>query len=200
VRGYEDFVTSSTNGREIHIYRVQSLNAECFGEVTAIEFCYEYNPIGPGEPVFNWTVLILEETNHFTITRIIAIESHPNLFNGAATCMNTGIGWQTECCDRVYISNFYIETNNFVFGVTESAQGNTRGATLLRIFESQLEYTVNTLLVSAVGQIISVGSTLPRPNIGVQRGLHMLWFVIGKFIQNLMVCTRLRTCIAKYSL
>ena len=67
VREYDEsnVLTGSTNGREIHIYRVQSLSAECYGEVTAIEFCYEYNPVGSGEPIFNWTVLILEETNYF---------------------------------------------------------------------------------------------------------------------------------------
>ena len=87
--------------------------------------------------------------------------------------MNTGVG-QTECCDREYISSFNIQTNNFVFGVTESAQGNTHGATLLRFFESQLDYTVDTLLITAVGNNISVGSTLVRPDVGVQRGLRML--------------------------
>ena len=85
VREYDgsNVLTGSTNGREIHIYCVQSLSAECYGEVTAIEFCYEYDPAGSGEPIFNWTVLILEETNCFTITRIISIESHPNSANGA---------------------------------------------------------------------------------------------------------------------
>ena len=54
VRDYESNVlTGSANGREIHIYHVQNLNTECYGEVTAIEFCYEYNTIGLGEPVFN---------------------------------------------------------------------------------------------------------------------------------------------------
>ena len=180
-------LTGSTNGHIIRIYRVQSLSAECYGEVTAIEFCYEYYPVGSGEPVFNWTVLILEETNVFTITGIISIESHPNADNGAI-CMSTGVGL-TECCDREYVSSFNIQTNNFVFGLTQSAQGNTHRATLLRFFESQLDYTVDTLLIAAVGQTISVGSTLLRPNNGVQRGLHLLWFVIGKFIQNLVVYT-----------
>ena len=183
-------LTGSTNGHEIHIYRVQSLSAECYGEVTAIEFCYEYNTVGSGEPVFNWTVLILEETNFFTITGIISIKSHPNADNGAI-CMSTGVG-QMECCDREYVSSFNIQTNNFVFGVTQSAQENTHGATLalLRFFESQLDYTIDTLLIAAVGQNISVGSTLVRPNTGVQRGLRLLWFVISKFIHtNLVVYT-----------
>ena len=108
--------------------------------------------------------------------------------------MNTGIG-QAECCDREYVSNFNFQTNNFVFGVTESTQGNTHGARLLGFFESQPEYIVHTLLISTVGQTISVGSSLIRPNTGVQRGLRMLWFVLGKFIQWCAHCTIAMSCI-----
>ncbi len=89
--------------------------------------------------------------------------------------MDTGME-QAECCEREYImiSSFNFQTNNFIFGVTESAQGNTHGATLLGFFESQPEYIVHTLLISAVGKTIAVGSTLIRLNTGVQRGLRML--------------------------
>jgi hypothetical protein len=160
----------ATAGDVINLYRVQNLNAECYGEVTAIEFCYRYNTGGPGEPVFNWTVLILEETNVFTVTRIITIESHPDLLDGNS-CMDAG-----ECCDREDISNF--QTNNFIFGVTESAQGNTHGATLLGFHDSLNEYMVDTLLIPTTGLSISVGSTLTRPQSGVPRGLQLLWFMI----------------------
>jgi hypothetical protein len=148
--------------------------------VTAIEFCYRYNTEGPGEAVFNWIVLILrEETGVFTITRIIAIESHPDL----NSCMDDE-GGQIDCCDREDISSFIFQMHNidmYTFGVTESAQGNTHGATLLGFHDSQNEYIVDTLIISATGQNISVGSTytLSRPG-GVQRGLRQLWFVIGK--------------------
>ena len=57
------------------MFRVQNLNyTERFGEVVAIDFCY----LRPKGGVLSWTVLILEETSIFTITRIIAIESDPN--------------------------------------------------------------------------------------------------------------------------
>ena len=175
-------VTAPTAGGEVTMNRVQNLNSECTGEVTAIEFCYRYSAAGQGEPVFSWTVLILEEnSNSFTITRIIAIESRPNLLDGDH-CIDVGRG-RTECCDREDFNSFSVVSNNnnmFIFGVTESAQGNTHEATLLGAHESQPEYRVYTLSISAVGQTIAVGSTLPKPRQGNNRGLRLLWFVIGK--------------------
>jgi hypothetical protein len=176
-------ITQITAGDSLSLYRVQNLNADCTSEaVTAIEFCYRYDTEGAGEAVFNWTVLILEESNVFTITRIIAIESHPSLLDGN-NCYNRSMddidaGGRVDCCDREDISNFNFQTNTFIFGVTESAQGNTHGATLLGVHESQLVYTVETLMISATGLNISVGSTLSRPK-GVQRGLRLIRFVIG---------------------
>ena len=172
----------STAGGEVTIYCVQNLNSNCTGEVTAIKFCYRYSTAGQGEPVFNWTVLILEENgNGFTITRIITIESHPNLLD-ADHCIKVG-GGQTgyRCCDRENFNNFSVVSNNmFIFGVTESAQGNTHNATLLGFHDTLAGYKVNTLRISAGGQTIAVGSTLPR-SIGQQLGLRLLQFVIGKF-------------------
>ena len=171
-------LTSTTNGDVINLYRVQSLNAECYGEVTAIEFCYQYNTIGQGEAVFNWTVLIFEETDVFTVRKVYVLESHPDSLK---ECVNIG-GGRAECCDREVIEGFDLQ-NSFIFGVTESAQGNTAGATLLGFFDDaaftvQPEYVVFTLQIGNVGLNLSVGSTLPRPG-GVQRGLRMLWFVTG---------------------
>ena len=173
-----EVVTVSTAGDSLTIYRVQNLNADCTREaVTAIEFCYRYDTDEPGEAVhvFNWTVLILEETNVFTITRIIVIESHPDLLGGN-DCTDDEKR-RVACCDREDISSFNIQTYNFVFGLV---QGNTHGATLLGFHESQAEYTVGTLIISTTGQNVSVGSTLPRPAGGTSRGLRLLWFVIGK--------------------
>ena len=172
----------ATAGGSLTMYRVQNLNADCTREaVTAIEFCYQYtDTVGPGEPVFNWTVVILEETNVFTITRMMVIESHPNELDDN-DCTNVGEGGQVVCCDRKDISSFNFQRSDmFIFGVTESAQGNTHGATLLGVHESQAEYRVDTLMSSVDKQSISVGSTLPRPGSGDQRGLRLLWFVIGK--------------------
>ena len=186
--GFErNILTVTTVGDEVTINRVQNLNSqtECTGvrEVTAIEFCYRYNATGQGEPVFNWTVLILEEDEDgFTISRIITIESHPNNTLNEGHCINVGEG-KTGCCDREDFNSFSVVTNNndmFVFGVTESAQGNTRDATLLGAHDSQAEYRVDTLRISTGGQTIAVGSTLTKPLQGQQLGLRLLRFVMGK--------------------
>ena len=184
VREYpSDALINTTAGDVINIYRVQTLNAECFGEVTAIEFCYQYSTTaGPGEAVFNWTVLIFEETAIFTVTKIYILESRPSSLRGSE-CVDIG-GGRAECCDRQAAIDGFDLQNGFIFGVTESAQGNTAGASLLGFlddptFSVQPEYTVFTLqIANNIGQNLSVGSTLPRPE-GVQRGLRMLWFVTG---------------------
>ena len=174
-------LTTTTVGDVVNIYRVQNLNGECYlGEVSAIGFCYQYNATEAGEAVFNWTVLIFEETVVFTIARIYVIESRPNSLSGG-DCENVS-GGRAECCDREYIRSFNLQTNNFVYGVTESARGNTHGATLLGFSDDELlqpDYIVNTVPIPKTGQNISVGSTLPKLQ-GVQRGLRMLWFVIGE--------------------
>jgi hypothetical protein len=166
----------------INIYRVQTLNAECAGELTGIEFCYRYSTTaGQGEAVFNWTVLIFEETEVFTVIKVYILESRPSSLTGGE-CMDIG-GGRAECCDRRETIEGFDLQNGFIFGVTESAQGNTAGATLLGFlddptFNIQPEYLVFTLQIGNVGQNLSVGSTLPRPE-GAQRGLRMLWFVTG---------------------
>ena len=177
-----DTLTNTTAGDVINIYRVQNLNAECFGEVTAIEFCYQYSTTAiPGEAVFNWTVLIFEETAVFTVTKIYILESRPSSLRGGE-CEDIG-GGRAECCDRQETIEGFDLQNGFIFGVTESAQGNTAGASLLEFlddptFRVQPQYIVFTLQIANVGQNLSVGSTLLRPE-GVQRGLRMLWFVTG---------------------
>ena len=179
VRDFEsDVLTAATIGGAVNLYRVQpNLNAECHGEVTAIEYCYQYD-LSSQETVFNWTVLIFEEANNFTVTKLFVIESCPSSLNeDSAYCMDVGIG-RAKCCDRTLIEGFDLPMNNFIYGVTESAQGNTAGATLLGFHGSQSEYVIDTAIVPKTGDI-SVGSTLPRPQ-GVQRGLRMLWFVIGE--------------------
>ena len=147
VREYpNDALTNTTAGDVINIYRVQTLNAECFGEVTAIEFCYRYSTTArPGEAVFNWTVLIFEETAIFTVTKIYILESRPGSLHGGE-CVDIG-GGRAECCDRQPAIDGFDLQNGFIFGVTESAQGNTAGASLLGFlddptFSVQPEYTV----------------------------------------------------------
>ena len=177
-------LTSTTAGDVVNLYHVQTLNADCYREVTALEYCYRYNTTVPVEAVFNWTVLIFEETNFFTVIKIYALESHPSSLS-ERECMNVSRG-RAECCDQKVIEDFNIPmATNFVFGVTESAQGNTAGATLLAFldddeFTVQPEYVVYTVQIHKEGLNLSVGSQLNRTNTGTQRGLRMLWFVTGK--------------------
>ena len=185
VRDYNesDVLTNTTDGSVINLYRVQNLNTECHGEVTAIEYCYQYNLSPAQETVFNWTVLVFEEGNLFTVTRVFSIESRPSLLISEDNCVDVG-GGRAKCCDRTLIEGFDLPMRNFNFGMTESAQGNTAGATLMgfiddNTFAIQPQYLVDTLQVNEGGQNLSVDSTLPRPQV-VQRGLRMLWFVIGK--------------------
>ena len=171
------------NGHEIRLHRVENLTVECTGEVTAIEYCYQYYSIEPGEAIFNWTVLFLkEESDSFKITKVHSIESHPNSLPENDCQNDTRVPGTIRCCDRENITSFDLDLqmNDFIFGVTESAQGNTHNAALLG-FHSLPEYNVDTMLVSKAGLMmnISVGYTLPKPS-GARRGLHMLWFVIGK--------------------
>ena len=179
-------LTNTTAGDVINMYRVQTLSAECFGGVTAIEYCYRYSTTGQGVSVFNWTLLIFEETAVFTVTKLFVLESRPRSL-GEGECVNIG-GGRAECCDREIIQGLELQ-NDFIFGVTESAQGNTAGVTLLGFiddptFTVQPEYIVFTLQTGRnVGQNLSVGSTLQRPK-GVQRGLRMLWFVTGTLASN----------------
>ena len=149
--------------------------------MTAIEFCYQYNRIEPELAVFNWTVLIFEQitVTEFRITKMYDIESRPASLTGGE-CENID-GGKAKCCDRVYISSFNFQTNNFIFGVTESAQRNNHYATLLGFSDSLPQYRVSTLFLSKVGLTLSVDSTVTVPNSPLaQRGLRMLWFVLGK--------------------
>ena len=73
---------------------------------------------------------------------------------------------------------------NFTYGVTEADQGNTHGATLLGFADSLPQYRVATTQLFKTGLSLSVGSTVPRVPV-TQRGLRMLWFVIGELILGL---------------
>ena len=171
----------------INIYRVGSLNGNCLGEVSAIEYCYQYTVSGQGEAVFNWTVLILDNLLSGTdlrITHLYTIDSRPDSLDDGA-CQNANGGAKRRCCDVEHISGFNLSVD-FVFGVTESARGNTHSATLLGYHESgQPEYLVGTQLQNKMGLSLLVSSTVPGNALSQQRGLRMLWFVIGK----LNVCT-----------
>ena len=140
-------LTSTTDGNLVNTYRVQNYvnPVDCSGEVTAIEYCYQYTTVGWEEPVFNWTVVVLEETNVFTITKIIAIESRPNSLHEEDCEPVSGLPEIIKCCDRDNIISLNLQiNNNFVFGVTESTQGNTHNATLLGFHEAKYGIRVDT--------------------------------------------------------
>ena len=181
-----DVLTNTTNGSVVNLYRAQP-NTGCDGseEVNAIDYCYQYE-LSSWETVFNWTVLIFEETHVFTVTKIYVIESRPSSLSGDK-CMNAG-GGRVKCCDRTLIEGFDLPMSNFIYGVTESARGNTAGATLLGFFaahdtSTQTEYIIYTVQINRGGQNLSVGSTLPDKDGGESIGLRMIWFVIGEFVE-----------------
>ena len=178
-----DSVTKvATTANEINIFRVENLNQDCSGEVTAIEYCYLYDlPGGVGEIVFRWTVLILEDTGagNFRITNSYTVESRPNS-SSSVHCSAGDKSGRINCCDSEQINGFIFSVN-FVYGVIGPSQGNTYGASLLGVHDTALpQYQVNTIIVlRSAGQTLSVGSTLPSGSIE-RKGVRMLWFVIGK--------------------
>ena len=181
-----DVVTSTTIANTVNIYRVESLNGNCLGEVTAIEYCYEYTVSGQGEAVFNWTVLILENSQggNFIITNLYAIDSRPD-FLDSGSCMNTSSGTR-RCCDVEQINGFNLSVN-FVFGVTGPSQGNTHSASLLGFSDALPQYRVTVVILNSAVLSLSVGSTVPSVPL-VQRGLRMLWLVTGKLMECVKVC------------
>ena len=70
---------------------------------------------------------------------------------------------------------------NLIFGVTESTQGNTHRATLLGYHDALPQYWVATVLLNKAGLTLSVGSTVSSAPVA-QRGLRMLWFIVGKHV------------------
>ena len=154
------------------------MNQNCLGEVSAIEYCYQYTVGGQGEAIFNWTVLILENSKggSFRITNLYVIDSRPDSLD-SGSCMSTSNG-KRRCCDVEQISGFNLPVD-FVFGVTGPSQGNTHSASLLGCHESLSQYLVGTQQHVSAGLSLSVGSTIPRIT-PILRGLRMLWFVIGK--------------------
>ena len=168
-----------TTTNTIRIYRVENLNGNCLGEVTAIEYCYQYTVSGQGVAVFNWTVLILENSQggNFRITNLYAIDSRPDSLDSEG-CMNINNGLMRRCCDVEQISGFNL-SENFVFGVTGPSQGNTHSASLLGYHESLSQYLVDTQLQNIAGLSLFVGSTVHRM-LPVQQGLRWLWFVVGE--------------------
>ena len=180
MRNLDAQLTSSTPPDFLYIFCIPTLDASCYGPVTAIEYCYRYSPsAGTVQVTFNWTVLILEDTgSNFVINDTYIIQSSHSM--DSANC--TSSGDEVICCDVTKTDRLYFLIN-FAFGVTESAQGNTHGATLLGFSDALPQYRVNAVVLSRVGLTLSIGSTIGS-SLTAQRGLRMLWFVIGELIYN----------------
>ena len=171
-------MTTTTSADAVNIYSVENLNQNCVGEVSAIEYCYHYS-VGQGQAVFNWTVLILENLpgNRFMITNLYVIDSCPDSLDSGSCSNNINSGTR-RCCDVEQISGFNL-SENFVFGVTGPSQGNTHSASLLGFSDALPQYRVDTTLLSSADLSLSIGSNVSSVPV-VQRGLRMLWFVVGK--------------------
>ena len=151
-----------SNRNTLYIFSLPHLNDTCYGTVTAIDYCYEYNGAG-----FNWTVLILN--SHFTILETFHIENH-------STVHQNTIGRTAFQCDTMYIDGFDIPRNNFFFGVTDSVEGS--GASLLTFHDSL--YMVDAIVMPKDNLKLTRGSTIPTTDSqSTLRGVRCLWFVIG---------------------
>lgn len=166
--GHDIYTESIANGTLL-IYPVTSLNSTCYGTVTAIEYCYRFT--GVDQAMLDWTVFILEDrSNEFMINHLHNIQAHGSLSSANCTSsLTTGV----TCCNRTSIENFNLSMN-FAFGVTDS-----QGATLLGVHNGVPQYTVNVVLLNKNNFNLSVGHTIPHTPM-VQRGIRMLWFIIGK--------------------
>ena len=180
-----DAFTSRTYGNQLYVYSFSNLDTSCYGPVTAIEYCYRYNvSTESGTFAFNWTVLVLEDAgSNFVINRTYFIESHGSV--GSADCILSNTD-QMTCCDVINIESFDLPMV-FIFGVTESAQGNTNNAELLGFADPLPQFQVGTLILSKAALNLSVGSSVPR-SILVTRGVRMLWFVIGNEVMQQFEC------------
>ena len=173
-----DLPSGVTSDNSLLIYHVTNLDANCYGPVTAIEYCYRYSTnAGNGKAILNWTVLILEDAgNNYVINGTRVIQS--NLPTDSADCAKSGP--QVTCCDVKDIEKFDLPMN-FIFGITESAQGNTHGATLLGYHDSLSQHTVPARQLCNSGLTLSVSSTVPSTPWPVSlTGLRFLWFIVGK--------------------
>ena len=165
-------LTEQTASGTVPIYRVPNLSSNCYGTVTAIEYCYRYT--GSSLATFNWTVLILEDNgSNFMLNRTYIIHSSMD----SANC-TSNTGQVTVCCDMTNIESFDLPMS-FTFGMIESAQGNTPGTTLLG-YPYSPEYGVNAVVVTKGEVTLSAGSTIRSRPAG-PIGIRMLWFVIGKY-------------------
>ena len=167
----------------MYLFSVPHLDPSCYGTVTAIEYCYQYNldyPVFGSEAAFNWTVLILN--SQLTITNTFAIESHPANGNSHKKSRWNNICHDYTCtCDTTFIPSFDLPQESFTFGLISSSQGNAHGATLLAFHPSLDKYLVNVVNFPARDQQLTKGSTVYiDAHQHTRLGFRTVWFVIGK--------------------
>lgn len=160
-------------GSTLYIIPFTNLSGHCLGSVFSINYCYQY--IGTGDSVFNWTIIILD--NSYSIINMFHTESDSSRLN----CTN--VGQSTQCCDVTHIKDFNLSHDVYAFGVTESTYGNTHSAVLLAFSSSIEDYLVPTSQLNSVGLInnLAVGYSFSNHQIPQPLGLRCLWFVIGEF-------------------
>ena len=163
--------TRRVNRDAIHVYRVPNLRNSCYGRVTAIEYCYRYAPTaGVGQFNFNWTLMFFQEAgSNLVINDIYVLQSLGS--TGGATC-RSGNGFM-DCCDMTNVS--FDLPRDFIFGATESAQGNTHFDELLAFDDITVS---DKWELNKGGLTLSEGSTVPTLPTLV-RGILMLWFVVA---------------------
>ena len=83
---------------------VSTLDASCYGLVTAIECCYRYtiSAAGSGQVTFSYTVLVLEDApgNNFLINRTYTIQNRGSVGSPWPHCDRSGD--QVTCCDVLW--------------------------------------------------------------------------------------------------
>ena len=182
IRDLSGIIHNATlSGDRLNIYSVPNLNANCYGKVAKIEFCYCYSTGGQEAFHFNWTLFVLSESadhsgaafSTFTIIDYYNIESHQH--------SNPGESGENCVCDMTDVIDFDLPEENFAFAVTRSAVGNTGHEAALQ----RSHYSVASLRVYTTEQTpqvsLSRGSSFMAIAPSQILGLPYLWFVIGNY-------------------
>ena len=121
--------------------------------MTAIEYCYQYsNNAETGQPLFNWTVLILEDaTSNFRISSVYVI---PRVVKAVVPPVQVVQVAETRLPAVMQLVNMH-------------------DASLLGFHNAVQQHVVNTILLNKAGLTLSVGSAVPRVS-AVIRGFRML--------------------------
>ena len=153
-----------------YVYPIDEIN--CNGIVTEVEFCYDERIALVNNPVSTliFTLLTLNQnSDNFTVTRLIEIYSTPN----SDRC--SGTGNTRQCCDIAILTSveqFHLPAQNFSFGVSIPSQTNTAVLPGLSdmIYRVPSYTTRNPLILGS------------KTNLGVitHQTLRIMWFHISE--------------------